>query len=69
MPKRVFRFPADEKGLRTIVEKLIGQPVSYWEDNRLVQARIVAEEIKRDRYGNPYVEADVEETPAGAASA
>ena len=69
MPKRVFRFPADEKGLRTIVEKLIGQPVSYWEDNRLVQARIVAAEIKRDRYGNPYGEADVEETPAGAASA
>ncbi|HXG42017.1 MAG TPA: hypothetical protein VNL95_04755 [Dehalococcoidia bacterium] len=68
MPKRVFRFPADEKGLRTIVEKLVGQPVSYWDDNRLVQGRVVAAEIKRDRYGNPYVEAEVEEAPAGASS-
>ncbi len=67
--KRVFRFPADEKGLRAIVEKLIGQPVSFWEDNYLIKGRIVAAEIKRDRYGNPYVEADVEEeSQAGVAA-
>ena len=66
--KRVFRFPADEKGLRAIVDKLIGQPVSFWEDNRLVKGRVVAAEIKRDRYGNPYVEAEVEEAPTGAST-
>jgi len=64
MAKRAFRFPADEKSLRNIVEKVIGQQVHYWDDGRLVRARVVAAEIKRDRYGNPYVEAEVEELPS-----
>jgi hypothetical protein len=61
MAKRAFRFPVDEKSLRSVVERLVGQQVHYWEDGRLVRARVVAAEVKRDRYGNPYVEAEVEE--------
>ncbi len=61
MPRRAFRFPADEKSLHNIVQKVIGQEITYWDDGRLVRARVLAAEIRRDRYGNPYVEAEVEE--------
>ncbi len=61
--KRPFRFPVDEKTLRIIAEKVVGQQVTYWEDGRLVRARVISAEIKRDRYGNPYIEAEVEELP------
>ncbi len=63
-----LRFAFDEKGIKSFAPSLVGQIMSYWEgDRRLVRGRVTAAEVKRDRYGNPYVEVEIE--PAGEASA
>ena len=61
MPTKDLRFALDEKGYKNIAPHLAGQTVSYWDsDSRLSRGRIKAAEVKRDRYGNPYIEADIE---------
>ena len=66
MVTRDLRFPFDEKGYKTMVDKLPGTEMSYWEGDSLLRGRVTAAEIKRDRYGNPYVEVELEEvTPVG----
>jgi len=67
MVVREMRFALDEKGLKALAETLVGQTMTYWEEERLLRGKVVRAEIKRDRYGNPYVEAELEEEPSGAA--
>ncbi len=64
MPTRDLRFPFDEKGLKGMVGRLPGTEMSYWEGDSLLRGRVTAAEIKRDRYGKPYVEVDLEEVAA-----
>ena len=65
MSTRELRFAFDEKGIKTFAPSLVGQVMTYWEDDtRLLRGRVTAAEVKRDRYGNPYVEVDLE--PLGA---
>ncbi len=64
MATREMRFASDRKSLKTMAETLPGTVVSYWEGDSLLRGRITAAEIKRDRYGNPYVEVELEEVPA-----
>jgi len=68
MPKKDLRFPLDEKAIKTLADSLVGQTISYWEDNRLLRGRVARAEVKRDRYGNPYVEVEFAEigVPASA---
>jgi len=62
---RELRFAFDEKGIKTFAPSLVGQVMTYWEDDtRLLRGRVTAAEVKRDRYGNPYVEVELE--PLGA---
>ena len=57
---RDLRFPFDEKGYKMMVDKLPGTEMSYWEGDSLLRGRVTAAEVKRDRYGNPYVEVELE---------
>jgi hypothetical protein len=42
--------------------------MTYWDDDtRLVRGRVTGAEVKRDRYGNPYIEVELEPL-AGAAA-
>ena len=61
MPTRELRFAVDSKGLKAMVGKLPGTVMSYWEGDSLLRGRVTAAEVKRDRYGNPYVEVELEE--------
>ena len=61
MVTRGLRFALDEKGVKALAERLVGQDMSYWEENRLLRGRVTQAEVKRDRYGNPYVEVQLEE--------
>ncbi len=65
---RDLRFPFDEKGLKGMVGRLPGTEMSYWEGDSLLRGRITDAAIKRDRYGKPYVEVELEEISAGARS-
>lgn len=67
--KRELRFPFDEKGLKGMIDKLPGTVMSYWEGDSLRRGRVTSAEIMRDRYGNPYVEVELEEVPSKAGSA
>jgi hypothetical protein len=61
MPTRELRFAFDEKGIKNFAPSLVGQTMTYWEDDRrLVRGRVTASEVKRDRYGNPYIEVEIE---------
>ncbi|HLA19122.1 MAG TPA: hypothetical protein VJ253_07360 [Dehalococcoidia bacterium] len=60
MVTRDLRFPFDEKGYKMMVDKLPGTEMSYWEGDSLLRGRVTAAEVKRDRYGNPYVEVELE---------
>lgn len=64
MPTREMRFAFDRKSLKAMAAKLPGTIMSYWEGDSLLQGRVTAAEIKRDRYGNPYVEVELEEVSA-----
>ena len=68
MATRDLRFAFDEKGIKNFAPTLVGQTMTYWEDDtRLVHGRVTSAEVKRDRYGNPYVEVEIEgEEPAAA---
>jgi hypothetical protein len=61
MPTLDLRFAFDEKGIKNFAPSLVGQVMSYWEDDRrLTRGRVTAAEVKRDRYGNPYIEVELE---------
>lgn len=71
MPTKELRFAFDEKGIKSFAPSLVGQMMTYWEDDRhMARGRVTAAEVKRDRYGNPYIEVEIEplvsasETPA-----
>ncbi|MCH8346628.1 MAG: hypothetical protein IIC87_06850 [Chloroflexi bacterium] len=68
MATREMRFPFDEKGLKGMVGRLPGTEMSYWEGDSLLRGRVTAAVIKRDRYGKPYVEVELEEVPAAPRS-
>ena len=66
MPTRDLRFAFDEKGIKNFAPSLVGKMMSYWEDDtRLLRGRVTAAEVKRDRYGNPYIKVEI----AGSAEA
>ncbi len=56
-----MRVPFDEKGLKAMVGRLPGTEMSYWEGDNLLRGRVTAAAVKRDRYGSPYVEVELEE--------
>jgi len=61
MPTRDLRFAFDEKGIKSFAPSLVGQTMTYWEDDtHLMRGRVTAAEVKRDRYGNPYIEVELE---------
>jgi len=65
MPTLDLRFAFDEKGIKNFAPSLVGQDMTYWQDDRrLAHGRVTAAEVKRDRYGNPYVEVELEPFPA-----
>ena len=69
MPTKEFRFPFDEKGIKAFAPSLVGQMMSYWDDDTtLRRGRVTAAEVKRDRYGNPYVEVELESVATKAIS-
>jgi hypothetical protein len=59
-----MRFASDRKSMKAMAGKLPGTIISYWEGDSLLQGRVTAAEIKRDRYGNPFVEVELEEVTA-----
>lgn len=67
MPTRDLRFAFDEKGIKSFAPSLVGQMMSYWEDDtHLLRGRVTAAEVKRDRYGNPYIEVEIQAAGANA---
>jgi hypothetical protein len=70
MPTKELRFAFDEKGIKSFAPSLVGQTMTYWEDDRrLMRGRVTAAEVKRDRYGNPYIEVEIEPLAQAAAIA
>ena len=61
MAIKELRFAVDDKGLKALAATLVGQKMSYWEDNCLRHGQVSRAEVKRDRYGNGYVETELEE--------
>ncbi len=69
MPTLDLRFAFDEKGIKNFAPSLVGQEMTYWQDDRrLARGRVTAAEVKRDRYGNPYVEVELEPLAARVSS-
>jgi hypothetical protein len=69
MPTRDLRFAFDEKGIKSFAPSLVGQTMTYWEDDRhMARGRVTAAEMKRDRYGNPYIEVEIEPLTQAALS-
>ncbi len=68
MPTKELRFAFDEKGIKAFAPSLVGQTLSYWDgDASLKRGRVTAAEVLRDRYGNPYIQVEIEaETQAPA---
>ncbi|HSP56314.1 MAG TPA: hypothetical protein VLS25_12085 [Dehalococcoidia bacterium] len=60
MATKALNFALDEKGLKTLAPTLVGQTLSYWDDSRLRRGKVTAADVARDRYGNPYIEVDLE---------
>jgi hypothetical protein len=61
-----LRFAMDEKGLKTLAPTLPGQRISYWDSDRELKHGVVkSADVVRDRYGNPFIEASIEEEGPG----
>lgn len=59
---RGLRFASDEKGMKTLAPSLVGRTISYWDDDRTLKHGLVKyADVVRDRYGNPYIEVELEE--------
>jgi hypothetical protein len=68
MATRDLRFAFDEKGIKTLAPTLVGQRMSYWDDDRTLRSgRVTAAEVQRDRYGNPFIQVEIEEDAAAPA--
>ena len=65
MVTRDLRFALDEKGVKALAPTLVGQRMSYWDEDRLLQGLVVAAEVKRDRYWSPYIEVQLEGEGSG----
>jgi len=67
MPTKDLRFAFDEKGIKAFAPSLVGQTMSYWDDDTtLRRGRVTAAEVKRDRYGNPYIEVELDSVTANS---
>ncbi len=65
-----LRFAMDEKGMKVLAPTLVGQTISYWEgDKDLKHGLVKAADVLRDRYGNPFIEVELEEGKTGAKAA
>ena len=63
-----LRFAMDEKGMKVLAPTLVGQRMSYWDNDRQLKHGVVSGvDVVRDRYGNPYIDVTLdEETGAGS---
>lgn len=67
MVTKELRFPADEKGLKVVAASLVGQVITYWEnDVTTASGRVTSATVIRDRYGNPLVEVEMDPVDAPA---
>ena len=66
MATRDLRFAADEKSIKNLAPQLVGRAMSFWEDNQLKRGRVTAAEVARDRYGNPFIQVEIQEEKAPA---
>lgn len=61
-----LRFAMDEKGMKVLAPTLVGQTISYWDNDRELKHGLVkVADVVRDHYGNPIIEVELEES-AGA---
>jgi hypothetical protein len=61
-----LRFAMDEKGLKNLAPTLVGNRMSYWDNDRQLKHGIVrGADVARDRYGNPFIEVTLDETTEG----
>jgi hypothetical protein len=64
-----LRFAMDEKGMKTLAPTLVGQRLSYWDNDRQLKHGLVKyADVARDRYGNPFIEVEMEEETAATGS-
>ena len=64
-----LRFALDEKGLKVFAPTLLGKTISYWDNDRELKHGVVkAADLARDRYGNPYIEVQLDELAPGASA-
>ena len=62
-----LRFALDEKQMKEFGPTLIGKEISYWDNDRQLKHGVVKDAVMlRDRYGNPYIEAQLEEKSGGS---
>ena len=62
-----FRFAMDEKGMKTLAPTLVGQTISYWDNDRQLKHGLVKfADVARDRYGNAFIEVELEEQTTGS---
>lgn len=68
MATKALNFALDEKGLKALAPTLVGKVISYWDETRLLRGKVTAADVVRDRYGNPYIEAEIEDAAPEAAA-
>jgi hypothetical protein len=62
-----LRFAMDEKGMKVLAPTLVGQTISYWEDDtELKQGLVKAAEVLRGVYGKPFIEVEIDEGKMGS---
>jgi hypothetical protein len=62
-----LRFALDEKQMKEFGDTLIGKTISYWDNDRQLKHGTVREAVMlRDRYGNPFIEVQLEEAKGGS---
>jgi len=68
MITRDLKFAADEKSIKNLAPTLVGKEMSFWEKNQIRRGKVMAAEVARDRYGNPFIQVEIEEekSPASA---
>jgi hypothetical protein len=65
-----LRFAMDEKGMKNLAPVLVGKTISYWDgDRELKHGLVKAADVLRDRYGNPFIEVELEPGVKGSAPA
>ncbi|MEO8458766.1 MAG: hypothetical protein ABI559_13260 [Chloroflexota bacterium] len=62
-----LRFALDEKGMKEFGPTLIGKVISYWDNDRqLKHGKVMEAVMLRDRYGNPFIEVQLEPAASGS---